>query len=160
MSNARIIERRQMLAGAEMAALCALLARRGLPSPYGGDGWSDGADERAVEAFEAAALGLMEQAAALEPGMSDAAADTIVAGRDVGRGGVRMSKRADSEYRRWYERGWRYSSRGTATLDHGDAIGAPDAWYDGYLDLAGGREKWHLATCSGCPEHPAREMSS
>jgi hypothetical protein len=61
------------------------------------------------------------------------------------------------EYKRWYNKGWRYSSSSAATLDHGDSIGAPDAWYDGYLDLAAGREKWHLAHCQtngGCPEHP------
>jgi hypothetical protein len=61
------------------------------------------------------------------------------------------------EYRRWYERGWRYSSTSpNATLEHGDRMNAPDAWYDGYLDAAAGREKWHLANCHGCEDHPNR----
>jgi hypothetical protein len=59
-------------------------------------------------------------------------------------------------YRHWYNRGWRYALTPTATLEHGDNINAPGAWYDGYLDQAAGRDKWHLATCAGCPEHPDR----
>lgn len=59
------------------------------------------------------------------------------------------------EYRRWYERGWRYSRTSmSASLDHGDGLGAPDAWYDGYLDAAAGREKWHRLHCADhekCP---------
>lgn len=51
--------------------------------------------------------------------------------------------RTDSpDYRRWYDLGWRYSGRDSATLDHGDVLGAPDAWYDGYHDYASGRPKW------------------
>jgi hypothetical protein len=46
------------------------------------------------------------------------------------------------EYRSWYAKGWRYSGRPTATLDHGDAMGYPDAWYDGYFDRACDRAKW------------------
>ena len=62
--------------------------------------------------------------------------------------------RGDKDYRHWYARGWRYSSRETATLDRGDSIGAPEAWYDGYLDYATGREKWHYADCDGsCGRH-------
>lgn len=61
-------------------------------------------------------------------------------------------------YRRWYTKGWAYSHRGTATLDHGDSMGYPDAWYDGYMDYAVGRDKWEgpdgpremtRRTCSG-----------
>lgn len=62
-----------------------------------------------------------------------------------------------AEYRRDYNRGWRYSSTSLdPTLDHGDARGEPDAWYDGYLDAAAGREKWHTFSCrlaGGCDEH-------
>lgn len=61
--------------------------------------------------------------------------------------------RLSDEYRRAYERGWRYSASETAQLDHLDSIGAPDAAYDGYLDQGSAREKWHLAFCSGCDEH-------
>lgn len=57
---------------------------------------------------------------------------------------------ADPQYRADYERGWRYSQRETATLDHLDAKRAPDAEYDGYIDFACGREKWHLPNC---PDH-------
>lgn len=58
------------------------------------------------------------------------------------------------DYRYWYERGWRYSAQSTATLDHLDRTGMPSPAYDGYLDYAASREKWHLALCAGCPEHP------
>lgn len=63
--------------------------------------------------------------------------------------------RIDSpEYRRNYNRGWRYSQSPSATLDHLDAKGASDAEYDGYLDYAAGREKWHLLKCDGlCGEN-------
>ena len=50
-------------------------------------------------------------------------------------------------YRADYERGWRYSARPTATLDHLDAKGASEAEYDGYMDRAVGRPKWHHLTC-------------
>ena len=54
------------------------------------------------------------------------------------------------EYRAAYEHGWRYSARPTATLDHGDARGEPQPWYDGYLDRAASRDKWHILNC---PNH-------
>lgn len=63
-----------------------------------------------------------------------------------------MTRENTAEYRRDYERGWRYSDRETATLDHLDAKGASVAEYDGYLDKACGREKWHLRDCSD-PTH-------
>ena len=66
----------------------------------------------------------------------------------------------EAEYRYWYNRGWRYSGSGSdsVSLDWGDHNGFPEAWYDGYLDLAAGREKWHLLGCrksggEGCAEH-------
>ena len=52
----------------------------------------------------------------------------------------------DAEYRSWYTKGWTYSGRPTATLDHGDSHGYPEAWYDGYLDRAAGRAKWSTRT--------------
>lgn len=66
-----------------------------------------------------------------------------------------MQKRIDSpQYRKDYNAGWRYSQRESATLDHGDAINAPDAWYDGYMDLAVGREKWHYLNCTAHHNNP------
>jgi hypothetical protein len=66
---------------------------------------------------------------------------------------------AAADRRRDYLRGWRYSSTSSnPTLDHLDAKNAPEAEYDGYLDAAAGREKFHLLTCAergGCYEHPA-----
>jgi hypothetical protein len=66
----------------------------------------------------------------------------------------------DQPYRSRYERGWRYSGRAGATLDHLDATRAPEAAYDGYLDRAAGREKWHLAWCTGCPDHGPRAAAA
>lgn len=57
-----------------------------------------------------------------------------------------------ARYKADYERGWRYSGRQTASLDHLDNTGARDAVYDGYLDYAASRDKWHLMHCTGtCP---------
>ena len=51
------------------------------------------------------------------------------------------------QMRKDYERGWRYSKRETATLDHLDRTGASDAMYDGYMDYAMDRPKWHSLIC-------------
>lgn len=64
----------------------------------------------------------------------------------------RLKPPADTTYRRWYERGWRYSGTENANLDFVPrelSTFSPeyDAWLDGYMDLAVGREKWHLAHC-------------
>jgi hypothetical protein len=58
------------------------------------------------------------------------------------------------EYRRSYGAGWRYSQTANANLDYADATGrsANQAWMDGYMDGAAGREKWHLLHC---PDHDA-----
>lgn len=71
-----------------------------------------------------------------------------------------------AEYSKAYRRGWRHSSTVHASLDNnpypwhpglqvGDASnGLNDAWEDGYLDYAAGREKWHLLHCEdheNCP---------
>lgn len=56
---------------------------------------------------------------------------------------------AEDAYRVAYLKGWRYSGRPTATLDHLDATGASDAEYDGYLDRACGREIWATPTGQG-----------
>ncbi len=60
-----------------------------------------------------------------------------------------MKRKDTPEYRRDYQRGWR-SSAGQGSLDRADARREPEAWYDGYLDYAAGREKWHRLHC---PNH-------
>lgn len=57
-----------------------------------------------------------------------------------------------AQYRKDYNRGWRYSAR-VCTLDAADADGRSgnDAWMDGYLDYAAGREQYHIPNC---PSHP------
>lgn len=57
-------------------------------------------------------------------------------------------------YRRDYNRGWQSSARG-GSLDAADSRGEPDAWYDGYMDMAAGRPKWHFATCTDRDHHEA-----
>lgn len=73
-----------------------------------------------------------------------------------------MIARAETrEYRAAYTRGWSYSQRETATLDHVDSQYGRDPRYnailDGYLDAAAGREKYHMLQCSlgkiECSEH-------
>jgi len=65
---------------------------------------------------------------------------------------ARFARAKSPEYRRSYNRGWRYSRSGTGTLDFADSRGYSndDAWMDGYLDAAAGRAKWHMVTC---PDH-------
>jgi len=58
-----------------------------------------------------------------------------------------MNRTIDDVYRAAYQRGW-LAARRVGALERADDRGEPDAWYDGYLDNAAGREKWHLATCA------------
>lgn len=48
-----------------------------------------------------------------------------------------------------YNRGWKSRS-----LEGGDARGEPNEWYDGYMDAACGRAKWHRPLC---PDHGNHE---
>ena len=54
-----------------------------------------------------------------------------------------------------YSRGWRASAttQGYA-LDGADARGEPDEWYDGYMDMAAGRDKWHRPLCPAHHNNP------
>jgi hypothetical protein len=58
---------------------------------------------------------------------------------------------ARAEYTRHYNRGWRASQGGgggvSSPLERADSRGEPKAWYDGYLDDAVGREKFHSRDC-------------
>lgn len=51
-----------------------------------------------------------------------------------------------ADYVRHYNRGRQASLRGSE-LDAADWRGEPDAWYNGYADVAAGRAKWHLPRC-------------
>lgn len=58
-----------------------------------------------------------------------------------------------AQYRKDYNRGWAVSERAVdGALDAADGRNEPSAWYDGYMDSATGREKWHYLDCD-CPEH-------
>lgn len=47
-----------------------------------------------------------------------------------------------------YNRGWKASANTQGyALDGADARGEPDEWYDGYMDMACGRDKWHYPLC-------------
>lgn len=55
----------------------------------------------------------------------------------------------DQAYVTAYNRGWKAGQRETfGALERADFRNEHEAWYDGYLDAAAGREKWHLASCS------------
>ena len=70
-------------------------------------------------------------------------------------------KQTEAEYRYWYNRGWRYSNSETCQgLDHLDVIHAPDAMYDGYMDAAAGRDKWHTRTVDGVTFYPVPEKGA
>lgn len=52
-------------------------------------------------------------------------------------------KKLSKDFKYWYNKGWTYSSTAkNPTLEQGDRKGYPDAWYNGYLDFAAGRDKW------------------
>lgn len=62
-----------------------------------------------------------------------------------------MTNRADTpEYRKAYARGWRASAAGgdNGALERADSRGESTAWYDGYADMAAGRERLHLLFCT------------
>ena len=51
-------------------------------------------------------------------------------------------------YRSAYRRGWAASARASeGALERADDRNEPPAWYDGYLDYAAGRDRYHLQTC-------------
>jgi hypothetical protein len=53
-----------------------------------------------------------------------------------------------------YTRGWRSGLYSTGmALDNADARGEPEAWYDGYMDAAAGRAKWHIPNCPAHHNH-------
>ena len=58
-----------------------------------------------------------------------------------------LAKRPDYDLKA-YAKGWRDSgsyNTEASPLDLGDARGEPSEWYDGYFDLAVGRDRWHTA---------------
>ncbi len=61
---------------------------------------------------------------------------------------------ARQEYTKHYNRGWGSSERATRSTGYGDSPleraddrKEPEAWYDGYLDHAGDRPKYHTRDC-------------
>ena len=67
---------------------------------------------------------------------------------------TRPKPSTDAVYRAEYEKGWRYSGLENASLDN--SYYKSNAWIDGYMDRACGREKWHFWHCRqmrGCEEH-------
>lgn len=66
-----------------------------------------------------------------------------------------IAANGEATYRERYNAGWRYSERvGDLTRPDADGRSDDDAWMDGYLDAAVGRERYHLAFCAdhdSCP---------
>ncbi len=57
----------------------------------------------------------------------------------------------DATYRKAYQRGWSAGVRGAdGALERADDRHDPESWYDGYLDAAAGRERYHIPNC---PDH-------
>lgn len=64
-------------------------------------------------------------------------------------------------YHMWYRKGWKRSATVGSISEFADTLpsDAHDAWMDGYLDNATGRDMWHLWECrehantaTGCME--------
>lgn len=62
-------------------------------------------------------------------------------------GGIFAARNGIAAYQREYEKGWRCTNFEDGPFQTGTGS---DAFEDGYLDQAAGREKWHLARC---PNH-------
>ncbi len=67
--------------------------------------------------------------------------------------GTRQAAPGSPEYRRDYNLGWRACERAAdwdghspGPMETAGALGAGDAWYDGWEDRAAGREKWTWQT--------------
>ena len=66
------------------------------------------------------------------------------------------------EYKTHYRRGWAAQKREAlgngncfnTSLDRADARNEKDAWYDGYMDRATSREKWHMLFCQNHEQCP------
>ena len=66
------------------------------------------------------------------------------------------------EYKTHYNRGWASQKREASgngncfntALDRADARNEKDAWYDGYMDRATSREKWHMLFCKNHEQCP------
>jgi hypothetical protein len=60
-----------------------------------------------------------------------------------------MERQGHKFYVIWYRKGWRDSGRLGEIPAWADALptDAHNAWMDGYLDNATGRDPWHLTEC-------------
>ena len=66
------------------------------------------------------------------------------------------------QYKTHYNRGWAAQKREASgngncfntSLDRADARNEKDAWYDGYMDRATSREKWHMLFCQNHEQCP------
>jgi hypothetical protein len=54
----------------------------------------------------------------------------------------RTERMSDPAYKRDYNRGYKASEGGSASLERGDARGEGSAWYDGWSDYSVGEPKW------------------
>lgn len=64
-------------------------------------------------------------------------------------GGLYAARHGMDAYVREYNAGWAASRRPGDSEKWNNGT-STDAWDDGYLDYAAGREKWHLTRC---PQH-------
>lgn len=73
----------------------------------------------------------------------------------VYRDAVRVREEHPDYDRDAYTRGWKASARTQGfALEQADGRGEPNEWYDGYMDNACGRDKWHRPLC---PAHHNEE---
>lgn len=73
-----------------------------------------------------------------------------LAGLNIYGDGTRPSQfgMTEAEYRKAYNRGWRF--KGDLSAADEKHYTDNEAWTDGYMDQAAGRDKWHLLNC---PDH-------
>lgn len=97
----------------------------------------------------------------MTPEQSQAILDAHIARMRARAAASEAVRAAGLTYNQAYEKGWRASNRPDHDLDsaearfrrrYGDAQW--DAWLDGWMDVACGREKWHLRDCPNHDECP------
>lgn len=106
------------------------------------DVWTAAVSKAAAEGTTVTAVVLAALTDYTAPTNGEAPTMTTRASRFIARHGL-------AAYRREYRNGWAAADRpgDSAKWESGNSS---DAWDDGYLDRAAGRERWHL---TNCPDH-------
>jgi hypothetical protein len=112
-------------------------------TPDAGDGDQGDATPAAAEPAAPAIPDTLPDGRPLDADRDLARKAQQAAGIELSTGLSRRSERmSDPAYKRDYNRGYKASEGGSASLERGDARGEGSAWYDGWSDYSVGEPKW------------------